>query len=309
MAPDTPCAGMHQSSWAVADPARGIGSLSLDQPPPALQARGPEIPGRRGMWSGRDAYAPVRNHSRRGKSVTPFFLREGYNAFGFATARRLLPWLCLKPKLNPSRFRPTPTSRWTPGEVYEPLVPAEAQLPELTARSIGWGMFLCVIFTVASAYSGLKVGQVMESAIPISILAIGLARMYRRRSSVLENVIITGIGGVAGGGGGGRDLHAAGALHPQARSASGADHLHLPGGRLPGRSVPDSAAPLLRARHARPAALSGSDRDHRSAGHRREGRIAGQAAAAGDGDRRRLRLLRHHVSGVEGVSSTSSSCR
>jgi len=39
---------------------------------------------------------------------------------------------------------------------------------------------------------------VMESAIPISILAIGLARLYRRRSSLLENVIITGIGGVAG---------------------------------------------------------------------------------------------------------------
>jgi len=44
----------------------------------------------------------------------------------------------------------------------------------------------------------LKVGQVMEAAIPISILAIGLARVYKRRSSVLENVIITAIGGCAG---------------------------------------------------------------------------------------------------------------
>jgi putative OPT family oligopeptide transporter len=85
-----------------------------------------------------------------------------------------------------------------PGETYQPVVPANEVLPELTWRSVGWGLFLCVIFTVASAYSGLKVGQVMESAIPISILVIGLARMYRRRSSLLENVIITGIGGVAG---------------------------------------------------------------------------------------------------------------
>src|SRR5512142_667707 len=85
-----------------------------------------------------------------------------------------------------------------PGEAYEPLVPASAALPELTPRSIGWGLFLCVIFTIASAYSGLKVGQVMEAAIPISILTIGLARMYPRRSSLLENVIITGIGGLAG---------------------------------------------------------------------------------------------------------------
>ncbi len=85
-----------------------------------------------------------------------------------------------------------------PGETYKPLVPASARLPELTWRSVGWGVLLCVIFTVASAYSGLKVGQVMESAIPISILTIGLARVYRRRSTVLENVITTGIGGVAG---------------------------------------------------------------------------------------------------------------
>ena len=91
-----------------------------------------------------------------------------------------------------------PTRRLKPGETCEPLVLAGEVLPELTWRSVGWGLFLCVIFTVASAYSGLKVGQVMESAIPISILVIGLARMYRRRSSLLENVIITGIGGVAG---------------------------------------------------------------------------------------------------------------
>lgn len=85
-----------------------------------------------------------------------------------------------------------------PGEKYEPLVAAAEKPPEITWRSAGWGALLCVLFTVASAYSGLKVGQVMEAAIPISILAIGLARVYRRRSSVLENVIITGIGGVSG---------------------------------------------------------------------------------------------------------------
>jgi putative OPT family oligopeptide transporter len=95
--------------------------------------------------------------------------------------------------LPENAYKPLP-----PGAVYAPPVPASAALPELTARSVGWGLFLCVIFTVASAYSGLKVGQVMEAAIPISILAIGLARAYPRRSSLLENVIITGIGGLAG---------------------------------------------------------------------------------------------------------------
>jgi putative OPT family oligopeptide transporter len=85
-----------------------------------------------------------------------------------------------------------------PGESYPPIVPAEAKVPELTLRSISWGIVFCLIFTVASAYSGLKVGQVMESAIPVSILAIGMARAYKSRSSLLENVIITGMSGAAG---------------------------------------------------------------------------------------------------------------
>ena len=85
-----------------------------------------------------------------------------------------------------------------PGESYSPIISAEIQPPELTLRSIVWGVVFCVLFSVASAYSGLKVGQGMEAAIPISILTIGLARMFKRRSSLLENVIITGIGAASG---------------------------------------------------------------------------------------------------------------
>ena len=84
------------------------------------------------------------------------------------------------------------------GELYVPLVPTSVSLPEVTWRAVLWGTLLCIIFSVASAYSALKVGQGMEAAIPISILAIGLARVYRRRSTVLENMIITGMGGASG---------------------------------------------------------------------------------------------------------------
>ena len=85
-----------------------------------------------------------------------------------------------------------------PGQVYQPIVPASLDIPQASWRAIGWGLLFCIVFSVASAYSGLKVGQVMEAAIPISILAIGLARVYGRRSTLLENVIITGIGGLSG---------------------------------------------------------------------------------------------------------------
>ena len=94
--------------------------------------------------------------------------------------------------LPENAYKPLPD-----GELYLPIVPASAKLPELTARSIFWGVLFCVIFTVASAYSTLKVGQGMEAAIPISILAIGLARLHRRRSTLLENLIITGMGGAS----------------------------------------------------------------------------------------------------------------
>ncbi len=83
------------------------------------------------------------------------------------------------------------------GETYTPIFQAHMHAPELTARAILWGILFCVVFTVASAYSALKVGQGMEASIPISILAIGLARMYKRRSSLLENVILTGTGGAS----------------------------------------------------------------------------------------------------------------
>ena len=78
-------------------------------------------------------------------------------------------------RLPENAYTPLP-----PGTAYQPPVPASTVIAELTPRSVGWGLFLCVVFTIASAYSGLKVGQVMEAAIPISILAIGLARLYPR---------------------------------------------------------------------------------------------------------------------------------
>ncbi len=102
--------------------------------------------------------------------------------------------------MDASDTRSLPENAYRPlaaDETYRPVVGAAERLPEASWRSVLWGLFLCAIFTVASAYSGLKVGQVMEAAIPISILAIGLARVYARRSTLLENVIVTGIGGVS----------------------------------------------------------------------------------------------------------------
>jgi len=79
------------------------------------------------------------------------------------------------------------------GEQYVPVVPGEG-VPEVTVRSVGLGLFLCAVFAMAAAYVALKLGQGIEAAIPIAILAIGVSQALTRRSSMLENVITQSVG-------------------------------------------------------------------------------------------------------------------
>ena len=57
---------------------------------------------------------------------------------------------------------------------------------------------MAVIFSAAAAYLGLKVGQVFEAAIPITIIAVGLSSATRRKNSLGENVMIQSIGACSG---------------------------------------------------------------------------------------------------------------
>jgi putative OPT family oligopeptide transporter len=81
----------------------------------------------------------------------------------------------------------------TEGERYVAVVPGDG-VPEVTARSVGLGLFLCALFAMAAAYVALKLGQGIEAAIPIAILAIGVSQFTSRRSTMLENVIVQSIG-------------------------------------------------------------------------------------------------------------------
>lgn len=85
-----------------------------------------------------------------------------------------------------------------PGEEYQPLMPAKANPREVTAWSLVWGLLMAVIFSAATAYLGLKVGQVFEAAIPITIIAVGLASATKRKDPLGENVIIQSIGACSG---------------------------------------------------------------------------------------------------------------
>ena len=95
---------------------------------------------------------------------------------------------------SPKSLSPEAYQELPPGRTYVPFVPPELAVPEVTFRSVVWGLFMSMFFTFSLAYLGLKVGTVPEAAIPIAILAVGLGYTYKRRNSILENVIIQSIG-------------------------------------------------------------------------------------------------------------------
>ncbi len=158
-----------------------------------------------------------------------------------------------------------------PGEPYVPMVPANVRVPEITVRSIIVGLLMNVIFSAAATYVALKVGQGIETAIPISIVAIGVsgivATMGLRRSSLIENVNILAIGTTSG-------IVAGGTVFtmPAIYILGLNDKLHMSGpllflqiflvpflGAVLGGDLPGAVPALLRQADAREAAVPGGD--------------------------------------------------
>ena len=83
-------------------------------------------------------------------------------------------------------------------EEYQPLMKPTHNYPEVTLYSVSMGLILAVIFSAAAAYLGLRVGQVFEAAIPISIIAVGLSGALRKKNALGQNVIIQSIGACSG---------------------------------------------------------------------------------------------------------------
>ena len=84
------------------------------------------------------------------------------------------------------------------GEEYKPILMGEKKYPELNAWTIVWGIIMAIIFSAATAYAGLRFGQVFEAAIPIAIIAVGASTIAKRKSALSENVLIQSIGASSG---------------------------------------------------------------------------------------------------------------
>lgn len=76
---------------------------------------------------------------------------------------------------------------------FKPFISAEQQLPELTIKAIIPGIFLGIIFGVATVYLGLKVGLTVSASIPIAVLAISFFKKWGK-ATILESNMVQTIG-------------------------------------------------------------------------------------------------------------------
>ena len=77
---------------------------------------------------------------------------------------------------------------------FQPFVPADKVVPELTVFSVVLGILLAVIFGGANAYLGLRVGMTVSASIPAAVISMGVIRKILKRDSILENNIVQTIG-------------------------------------------------------------------------------------------------------------------
>ncbi len=77
---------------------------------------------------------------------------------------------------------------------FEPYIPAERRLPELTVLPIIVGTVLGMIFGASSLYLVLKVGLTVSASIPVAVISITffrlLSKMGMRDATILENNVV-----------------------------------------------------------------------------------------------------------------------
>jgi putative OPT family oligopeptide transporter len=78
---------------------------------------------------------------------------------------------------------------------HRPFVPPGTRLPELSAKTVGLGALLGILFGASSLYLVLRVGLTISASIPVAVLSITLFRAFSRafgtrRATILENNIV-----------------------------------------------------------------------------------------------------------------------
>jgi putative OPT family oligopeptide transporter len=137
------------------------------------------------------------------RAITPRFARSTAAAerglFCRAKGRPSRPRFAMR-EAPPPEGREVQLDRAPPAEplppgIHQPFVPADRDVPELTAVPIGVGALLGILFGASSMYLVLKVGVTVSASIPVAVLSItifrGLTRLAGvRRATILESNIV-----------------------------------------------------------------------------------------------------------------------
>jgi putative OPT family oligopeptide transporter len=90
-----------------------------------------------------------------------------------------------------------------PPAVFQPFIPADVVLPELTLLPLVAGTVLGIVFGASSLYLVLKVGLTVSASIPVAVISITffrlLAALGLRHRSILENNIVQTAGSAGEG--------------------------------------------------------------------------------------------------------------
>ncbi|MBD3233384.1 MAG: oligopeptide transporter, OPT family, partial [candidate division Zixibacteria bacterium] len=77
---------------------------------------------------------------------------------------------------------------------FKPYITADKTIPEVTMRAIILGAIISVVFGVANAYLGLKVGMTVSASIPAAVISMAVLRGMFKGGTVLENNIVQTVG-------------------------------------------------------------------------------------------------------------------
>ncbi len=77
---------------------------------------------------------------------------------------------------------------------FKPLISANTLIPEVTWKAIILGAIISVVFGVANAYLGLKLGMTVSASIPAAVISMAVLRIFFKKVTVLENNIVQTVG-------------------------------------------------------------------------------------------------------------------
>lgn len=77
--------------------------------------------------------------------------------------------------------------------VYDPPMSPHQSYAEINSYVVGWGLFFAALFSLAVGYLCLKIGQTVDAFAPVSVLAMGMAIMFKRKNAFPETVHIQAI--------------------------------------------------------------------------------------------------------------------